>query len=85
MSRSKWKGVFLSKFLLKKDNILKNRNIYIWNRNSTIPYFLKGKYVLIHNGNQFIRTFITRERIGFKFGEFAYTRKHTKKTDKKKK
>lgn len=85
MSRSKWKGFFLSKSLTDKKKVLNQKNIEIWNRNSTVPYFLVGKHVFIHNGKEFIKTFISREKVGFKFGEFAYTKKHTKKVEKKKK
>lgn len=54
----------------------------MWARNSTIPETLVGQAVFIHNGKDFIKSYITREKVGFKFGEFAYTRKFTKKQDK---
>lgn len=84
MSRAKWKGFFLSKTLINKIKILDRKQIKIWNRNSVIPYYLIGKYVQIHNGKEFIKTHISREKIGFKFGEFVFTRKHTQKQPKKK-
>jgi ribosomal protein S19 len=72
MSRSKWKGMFcnlkLFKFPLKK-------NLKIWSRSSNIPFFLLGKIVFVHNGKDFRKIFITREKIGYKFGEFSFTRK----------
>lgn len=83
MSRSKWKGSFIAKSVIKK--IGSNKKIIIWNRNSTIPYGLIGKAAFIHTGKDFIKVLITREKVGFKFGEFAYTRKYTKKANKKKK
>jgi ribosomal protein S19 len=76
MSRSNWKGPFLDKFLLKKSLI---NNQKVWSRRSVIPYFLIGKNVLVHNGKTFKKILITREKIGFKFGEFCLTRLFTPK------
>lgn len=85
MARSKWKGYFLSKNLLKTPvKIRTQRDFRIWARNSIVPKFLVGKSVFVHNGKQFIKTFISREKVGFKFGEFSFTRKHTKKEVKAK-
>jgi small subunit ribosomal protein S19 len=85
MSRAKWKNLFLNNFIINKSKVEKMKTIKIWNRNVAIPYYLEGKSVYIHNGKHFIKTYISRDKIGFKFGEFAYTKKHTKKIDKKKK
>lgn len=74
MSRSKWKGPFVhSKLIINKINKKK-----IWYRSSVIPYFLIDSFVFIHNGNSFKKIFITREKVGFKFGEFSQTRKFIK-------
>ena len=77
MSRSKWKGPFINKSLLKKKFKVK-----VWSRSSTIPYYLIGFSVFVYSGKEFKKIFITREKIGFKFGEFVSTRK-LKKKDKK--
>ena len=70
MSRSKWKNPFIHfKFLSKK--LTKNK---IWCRSSVIPKFLVGSVVFIHRGNSFKKIFITREKVGFKFGEYSNTR-----------
>jgi small subunit ribosomal protein S19 len=68
MSRSIWKGLYCySKvFTLKKNKI--------WSRNSTIPSCLLGQQVFVYNGKNFRQIKITREKIGFKFGEFSFTR-----------
>ena len=79
MSRSVWKGSFVTKNLLKKNKKTKKNFFKIWSRNSSIPSFLIGKTVFVHNGKQFHKVLITREKIGFKFGEFSMTRKHFKK------
>lgn len=70
MSRSKWKSPFIHFKLLSK-KLKKNK---IWCRSSVIPNFLIGSFVFIHRGNSFKKIFITREKIGFKFGEYSNTR-----------
>jgi len=54
----------------------------IWSRSSTVPEKLVGEMVFIHNGKDFTKSYITREKVGFKFGEFSFTRKFTKKESK---
>lgn len=72
MSRAIWKGPFIDKFLLNESFL--NKTPKIWSRRSIILSNLIGKAVLIHNGNTFKRILITREKVGFKFGEFCSTR-----------
>ncbi len=81
MSRSKWKGYYITNRILQKK--LKKK-IEIWERHSTIPYYLVDKHVFIHNGKNLIKTFISREKVGYKFGEFVETRKSNVKSTKKK-
>lgn len=79
MSRSSWKGPFIEKSLYKKyinKTVSKKKHLQIWSRSSFIPSFLLNKRILVHNGNSFRHVSITREKIGFKFGEFSYTRKY---------
>ncbi len=73
MSRSKWKGPYIHfKFLKKK--FLENKLFKIWSRDSIIlSYFINYKF-LIHNGKIFKNFIVTREKIGYKFGEFCMTR-----------
>jgi small subunit ribosomal protein S19 len=86
MSRSVWKNNFIHHTLLKKKI---KKNLQVWSRSSVIPSNLENKKVFIHFGNNFRPMYIKKEHIGFKFGEFAYTRKknfnRTKKYLKKKK
>lgn len=84
MSRSKWKSKFIAKFLLKKNYRLNQKN-KIWARNSIIPFFLLNKTVIVHNGKLFKKLFVTREKIGYKFGEFIFTKTRPKIFKKKKK
>jgi small subunit ribosomal protein S19 len=74
MSRAKWKGYFFDSSVFSN-----KKSIKVWSRKSSIPFYLLNQYVLVHNGKEFKKIFITREKIGFKFGEFAFTRKYTSK------
>jgi len=73
MTRAKWKGPYVD-LQLFKDN--KNK---IWSRSSTIPGFLIGKTINVHNGREFKRIMVTRDKVGFKCGEFSFTRKFIQK------
>jgi len=74
MSWSRWKGHYIDLGLFwKSSNFRKNRIKKIWCRNSTIPSTFLNWYVLIHTGKDFIKILITKEKIGFKFGEFCFT------------
>jgi small subunit ribosomal protein S19 len=74
MSRSKWKGKFLDIFFLKKH--LYRKNIKIWSRSSSVPLSLVGARVSIYNGQKYIPMVVSVEKVGFKFGEFCFTRNH---------
>lgn len=77
MTRSIWKGPFVDPIFFKKK--LKAQNFKIWCRSSIIPAVLIGETILVYNGKEFKRVTITREKVGFKFGEFALTRRYTLK------
>lgn len=88
MTRSIWKGPYINTkllFKIKQQSKLKNKKIInIWSRSSTIiPEFLNHIF-MIHTGNKFIKLVITKEMINHKFGEFASTRKLSKKKKFKK-
>ena len=83
MSRSNWKGPFIEKNLLINSVIINNKKIY--SRRSTITSNFIGKSVLVYNGKLFKKIFITREKVGFKFGEFCFTRQYQIKNTKIKK
>jgi len=75
MSRSKWKGLFLQNSLIKKN--IEGSSIL---RSSAIPETCLGKFVSIYTGKEFKKVFISKEKIGLKFGSFVYTRKGKFKT-----
>ena len=72
-------GIFITKNLMLNTttNIGK-----IWTRNSIIPFSCIGQNILIHNGKEFKKILITREKVGFKCGEFSLTRRHNHKPKK---
>ena len=86
MSRSKWKGLFLEKSIIQLNN-KKKRKLKTYSRSSCIPSFLINKFILIYDGKEFRKCYINREKVGYKFGEFSYSRKknEVKKKFKKKK
>ena len=82
MSRSTYKGFFIKDELFKRK---KNQRIEIINKNLTIlPEYL-NKFAHIYNGQTFIYLKIYKNMIGYKFGEFIYTKKKNifKKKNKK--
>jgi len=78
MSRAKWKGPNINLPLIQ-NIFLHEKKTKIWSRNSVIPSILINKQVLVYNGKIFKPVFITREKVGFKFGEFSFTRSKGKK------
>lgn len=82
MSRSAWKLNYLPKSIITQ--IKKTKNFTVWTRDAVIPSFLEDRFVKIHTGKGYKTIKITPEKIGFKFGEFANTRKPYKYKGKKK-
>lgn len=83
MSRSVWKGPFQEKKILKL-TIKPRKRLQIWSRASIISSTFIKKLVFIHTGNNFRKLFITRNHVGYKFGEFTNTRAFQKKAEKRK-
>ena len=79
MSRSKWKGPFVDVSDLKLKKKLTAKSKKVWSRSSQIPSFLLGKTISVYNGKEFKPVLVTREKIGFKFGDFSITRKYGNK------
>lgn len=70
MSRSSYKNPFLKAKLLKN-----KKRIQIHNKNLIILPEYINNFIKIYNGKVFISLKITENMIGYKFGEFIYTRK----------
>ena len=78
MSRSSKKGPFVDEKLFGKVNTLNDRKaksvIRTWARACTIIPEFVGHNFEVHNGNKFIRVFVTEDMVGHKLGEFSPTR-----------
>ncbi|AFP83825.1 ribosomal protein S19 [Candidatus Carsonella ruddii CS isolate Thao2000] len=84
MSRSIKKGFFIDKKLYFK---LNKNNFKTWSRNSTIIPKMIGLNIFVHNGKIFHKVYIMEEMIGYKLGEFSFTKifkSHSKKIKIKK-
>jgi len=75
MTRSIWKGPTINYKILYG----LTKQLKIWSRESVIPAKLIDKSVFVHNGKIFKRIAITRDKIGYKFGEFCLTRTYNNK------
>ncbi|MBI5367819.1 MAG: 30S ribosomal protein S19 [Planctomycetes bacterium] len=78
MSRSLKKGPFVNEKVMAKVMRQKSSGdrepIKTWARSCTIvPEFINHAFN-VHNGNKFLKVFITEEMVGHKLGEFAPTR-----------
>lgn len=89
MPRSLKKGPFVDDHLLKKVDVMNQRNdkkiIKTWSRRSTILPEFVGHTLSVHNGKKFIPVFVTENMVGHKLGEFSPTRtfrSHSGKTKK---
>ncbi len=76
MSRSLKKGPYVDVRLLEKVERMGpvHEPIKTWSRDCTIVPDFIGHTVLIHNGRQFMKLFVTEDMVGHKLGEFAPTR-----------
>ena len=92
MPRSLKKGPFIEPKLLKKIDVMNEKNernvIKTWSRRSTISPEFIGHTLAVHNGRKFIPVYVTENMVGHKLGEFSPTRTFkghsgTKKEDKK--
>ncbi len=87
MGRSVKKGPYVDLKLMKKVNRQKesgvNDPIKTWARACTVvPEFVSHTF-MVHNGNRFLKVFITEDMVGHKLGEFAPTRTFRGHTNKK--
>ena len=86
MSRSLKKGPYIDDKLVRKveaQGPVKDP-IQTWARASMIIPEFVGVTFLVHNGNKFLKVFVTEDMVGHKLGEFAPTRTfrgHTSKRD----
>jgi small subunit ribosomal protein S19 len=78
MSRSAKKGPFVAEKLFRKVTKLNEARakqpIRTWSRACTIIPEFVGHTFEVHNGNKFLKVFVTEDMVGHKLGEFSPTR-----------
>jgi small subunit ribosomal protein S19 len=78
MARSLKKGPYIDQKLLQRIREIEatgeKRVIKTWSRAAIISPEMVGHTIAIHNGKQFLPTFINENMVGHKLGEFAPTR-----------
>lgn len=93
-SKKSFKGRFLSQsvwrdlFLIADNPIYKSKEKLIISKNSVVPTTYTGLSIRIYRGNKFFKRNVNRWMIGYKFGEFIWTRRlalYKAKQSKKKK
>ena len=78
MSRSVKKGPYVQEALYKRvvamNETGEKKVLKTWSRSSTIfPEFV-GHTFLVHNGRKFLPIYVSERMVGFKLGEFSFTR-----------
>jgi len=68
-----WKLNYIPQNIIKQ--FITKKNLIVWDRGAIIPSILLNRIIKVYNGKEFKTFKITQEKIGFKFGEFAPTRK----------
>ena len=78
MARSRKKGPFVDKSLLKKVEVTleskKKDVIKTWSRRSTVLPIMCGLTISVHDGKKHQPILITDDMVGHKLGEFVPTR-----------
>jgi len=69
MVRSKWKGVYLG----RRDYIMQSG--FLWDRALPICGSHVGKEIKVHNGFEVKNVFVQENMVGYKYGEFSFTRR----------
>lgn len=81
MTRSIWKGPFVNN---KSINDIRNGNknlnkpIKLWAKNIIIFPTFVGLVFEVYNGKRFVQLLVKKQMIGFRFGEFIFTKKSAK-------
>ncbi len=81
MARASWKGLYYSNatvkcaIFIKVRRQLKGKSRVIFNKSLSIPKTFLGHKFNIYKGFFFRNFFVSRFVLGYKFGEFSFTRK----------
>jgi small subunit ribosomal protein S19 len=78
MGRSLKKGPFVDDHLMKKVEVMNEKNekrvMKTWSRRSTIfPEFI-GHTIAVYDGRKHVPVYVSEDMVGHKLGEFAPTR-----------
>jgi len=88
MGRSVKKGPFVEERLFEKVAKSQQRGSYeairTWARRCTIVPEFVGRTFEVHNGNKFLKVYVTEDMVGHKLGEFSPTRQFRGHTGVKK-
>ena len=68
---STWRKIFL----ITDNDVFSPKDKYIFDRHSTIPKMFVGSKVKIYAGMRYHSRIVNRWMVGYKFGEFSWTRK----------
>ena len=68
---STWRKIIL----VHGNEVFRPKDKVIFDRHSTVPAMFVGSKVKIYAGSKFHTRIITRWMVGYKFGEFSWTRK----------
>lgn len=74
--RSLWKGFFVDYSISPEKIAIKKNYFKVWSRSTTILKSLLNKTIYVYNGKKFEKLYITSDMLGFKVGDFVFTRKY---------
>ena len=64
----------LLKKVIQQDQTGEREPLKTWRRACTIVPEFVGHTFMVHNGNKFLKVFVTEDMVGHKLGEFSPTR-----------
>ena len=71
VAASTWRKIFL----IRNNEVFRPKNKVIYDRNSVVPHMFIGSKVRIYAGMRYHSRIVNRWMVGYKFGEFSWTRK----------
>ena len=86
MSRSSWKMPHVNLSLSRQCAIRKRKKFVspvVHERSTTLTPEMIDSTLLVHNGYRFVPVNVTENHVGFKVGEFSFTKKRVKHKKKK--
>jgi len=65
-------------------NLAKKKLVKTFSRDAVVTKSLVGKTLSVHNGTYFVDLVVTRDHVGYKAGDFIFTRKYVEKSKEEK-